>query len=158
MRKTGRLCPLLVAVVAVVAATAAPSLASGGATITRQSVVGSTLTCDGEVFNVTAGAFQIATHETLTPSGAYHVIVEGNAQGVKAVAPSGTTYRVPGGFWIEVNVTPGATVMTETDASRQPEPAFREHPGLSVYVRDHRSARHPSRAPGSPQTSGPPGP
>jgi hypothetical protein len=115
MRKTGRLCLLLVAVVAVVAVIAAPSLASGGATITRQSVAGSTLTCDNEVFNITAGAFQIVTHETLTPSGAYHVIVEGNAQGVKAVSPSGATYQVPGGFWIEVNLTPGATVMTETD-------------------------------------------
>lgn len=115
MRKTGRLRLLLVAVVVAVAATAAPSQASGGATITRQSVVGQTFTCDGAVFNVTAGAFQVVTHETLTPSGAYHVIVEGNAQGVKAVAPSGATYQVPGGFWIEVNVTPGATIMTETD-------------------------------------------
>ena len=77
-------------------------------------MVGSTFTCEGEVFNVTAGAFQVVTHETLTPSGAYHVIVEGNAQGVKAVAPSGATYQAPGGFWIEVNVTPGATIMTET--------------------------------------------
>ena len=115
MRKTGRLCLLLVAVVAVVAVIAAPSLASGGATINRQSVVGSTVTCDGTDFNVTAGDFQIVTHETLTPSGAYHLTVEGTAQGVKAVAPSGATYRVPGGFKIEVNLTPGATVMTETD-------------------------------------------
>lgn len=114
MRKTGRLCLLVVAVVAVVAAFAAPSLASGGATIVRQSVVGSTLTCNGADFNITAGDLQIVTHETLTPSGAYHVIVEGTAQGVKAVSPSGAIYQAPGGFWIEVNVTPGATVMTDT--------------------------------------------
>src|SRR5437660_793343 len=76
---------------------------------------GSSLTCDSEVYNITAGALQIGTHETLTPSGAYHLAVEGTAQGVKAVAPSGATYQAPGGFRIEVNVTPGATVMTETD-------------------------------------------
>jgi hypothetical protein len=115
MKKTGQLCLLLVAVVAVVAAIAAPSLASSGTTITRQSVVGSTLTCNSEVYNITAGALQIGTHGTLTPSGAYHVTVEGTAQGVKAVGPSGATYEVPGGFWIEVNLTPGATVTTETD-------------------------------------------
>lgn len=115
MRKTGQLCLLLGAALAVVAAIAAPSLANGGATITRQSVVGSTLTCNGTDFNITAGALQIVTHQTLTPSGAYHLTVEGTAQGVKAVAPSGATYQAPGGFKIEVNVTPGATVMTETD-------------------------------------------
>jgi hypothetical protein len=58
---------------------------------------------------VTSGVFKIATHETLTPSGAYHLGVEGNAQGVKAVAPTGATYQLPGGFWMEMNVTPGAT-------------------------------------------------
>ena len=33
---------------------------------------------------------------------------------MKRVAPSGATYQVPS-LWIDVNVTPGATVMTETD-------------------------------------------
>jgi hypothetical protein len=46
---------------------------------------------------------------------AYHLIVEGNAQGVKAVAANGATHQLPGGFWIEVNVTPGATTETQTD-------------------------------------------
>lgn len=77
-------------------------------------VVGDTFTCDGDVFTVTAGAFKVVTKQTLTPSGAYHLIVEGNAQGVTAVGPGGATYQAPGGFWMEVNVTPGATVMTQT--------------------------------------------
>jgi hypothetical protein len=33
---------------------------------------------------------------------------------VKRVAPSGATYQTPG-LWIDVNVTPGATVVTQTD-------------------------------------------
>jgi hypothetical protein len=63
---------------------------------------------------VTSGVLKIVTHQTLTPSGAYHLGVEGNAQGVHAVAPTGATYQLPGGFWIETNVTPGATTQTET--------------------------------------------
>jgi hypothetical protein len=113
MTKIGRLCLLLVPAVVLLAAIA-PSAAANGTTIARQSVVGDTFTCDGDVFTVTAGAFKVVTKETLTPSGAYHLIVEGNAQGVKAVGPGGATYQAPGGFWMEVNVTPGATVMTQT--------------------------------------------
>ena len=41
--------------------------------------------------------------------------IEANAQGVKAVAPNGAAYQVPGGFRIETNLTPGATVQTEVD-------------------------------------------
>jgi hypothetical protein len=100
---------------ALVGAVVPAALANGGATITRQDVTGEQVVCDGEVLLVTSGAFQVVTHQTLTPSGAYHVIVEGNAQGVKAVASNGASYQLPGGFWIEVNMTPGATTQTETN-------------------------------------------
>jgi len=97
-------------------ATASPaSGAAGGATIIQTDETGSVVVCDDGVLTVTSGSFQIATNETLTPSGAYHVILEGNAQGVKAVAPTGATYQLPGGFWMEMNMTPGATTQTETD-------------------------------------------
>jgi hypothetical protein len=89
--------------------------AAGGGTIIRTDETGSVVVCDDGVLTVTSGSFQIATHETLTPSGAYHLILKGNAQGVKAVAPTGATYQLPGGFWMEMNVTPGATTQTETD-------------------------------------------
>ncbi len=96
-------------------ATASPAAgAAGGTTIIRTDETGSVVVCDDGVLTVTSGVFQIATHETLTPSGAYHLIVEGNAQGVKAVAPTGATYQLPGGFWMEMNMTPGATTQTET--------------------------------------------
>jgi len=93
----------------------AVALASSPETIIRQDVTGQTVVCNGETLTVTSGTFQVVTHETGTPSAAYHLIVEGNAQGVKAVASSGATYQIPGGFWIEVNATPGASTNTETD-------------------------------------------
>ena len=97
-------------------ATASPAAgAAGGATIIRTDETGSVVVCDDGILTVTSGSFQLATHETLTPSGAYHLGVEGNAQGVKAVAPTGATYQLPGGFWMEMNVTPGAITQTETD-------------------------------------------
>ena len=97
-------------------ATASPAAgAAGGATIIRTDETGSVVVCDDGVLTVTSGSFQIATHETLTPSGAYHLILKGNAQGVKAVAPTGATYQLPGGFRMEINATPGATVQNETD-------------------------------------------
>jgi hypothetical protein len=91
------------------------ALASSPTTIIRQDVTGATVVCNGETLTVTSGTFQIVTHETATPSGAYHLIVEGNAQGVQARASDGATYQIPGGFWIEVNTTLGATTNTETD-------------------------------------------
>jgi hypothetical protein len=119
MRYTRRLLLLLVPLAVVVgpiaASSAAGAAAAGGTTITRQNVAGSTAVCNDTVLTVTSGFFQIAVHETLTPSGAYHLDVEGNAQGVKAVAPTGATYQLPGGFWTEMNVTPGATTATEVD-------------------------------------------
>jgi hypothetical protein len=115
---TRRLLLLLVPLVVLlsVIATSAPAGAagSGGTTITRQDVAGSTAVCNDTVLTVTSGVLKIVTHQTLTPSGAYHLGVEGNAQGVHAVAPTGATYQLPGGFWIETNVTPGATTQTET--------------------------------------------
>ena len=96
-------------------ATASPaSGAAGGATIIRTDETGEVVVCDDGVLTVTSGVFKIVVHETLTPSGGYHLGVEGNAQGVKAVAPTGATYQLPGGFWMEMNVTPGATTQTET--------------------------------------------
>jgi hypothetical protein len=88
---------------------------TGGTTIIRTDETGEAVVCDDGSLTVTSGVFKIVVHETLTPSGAYHLGVEGNAQGVKAVAPTGATYQLPGGFWMEMNVTPGATTQTETD-------------------------------------------
>ena len=93
------------------ASPAAGAAAGGGTTIIRQPVAGSTAVCNDGVLAVTAGALQIAVNETPTPSGAYHLIVEG----VKAVGPTGAAYQLPGGSWMEMNVTPGATTQTETD-------------------------------------------
>jgi len=99
-------------------ATASPAsgaATAGGATIIRTDETGEVVVCDDGILTVTSGVFKIVAHETLTPSGAYHLGVEGNAQGVKAVAPTGATYQLPGGFWMEMNVTPGATTQNETD-------------------------------------------
>jgi hypothetical protein len=113
MSGTGRLTTFLVVFLAF-AAIAAAAFASGGATITRQDVTGDTVSCDNGTLSVTTGSFKIVVHETQTPSGAYHLIVEGNAQGVQAVGPGGARYLIPGGFWTELNVTPGATTSTDT--------------------------------------------
>jgi hypothetical protein len=52
---------------------------------------------------------------TLSPSGAYHLAAEASAQGVKVIGPAGATCQLPGGFRMEMNVTPGATTHTEVD-------------------------------------------
>jgi hypothetical protein len=109
------LVPLAALLGVIATSSAAGAAAAGGTTIARQPVAGSTAVCNDTVLSVTSGVFKIVTHETLTPSGAYHLGVEGNAQGVHAVAATGATYQLPGGFWIEMNVTPGATTQTETD-------------------------------------------
>jgi hypothetical protein len=109
------LVPLAVLLGPIAASSAAGAAAAGGTTITRQNVAGSTASCNDTVFTITSGVLQIAVHETQTPGGAYHLIVEGNAQGAQAVGPSGATYQLPGGFWAEMNLTPGATTQTETD-------------------------------------------
>lgn len=114
MGRTVRLTTFFVALL-VVAAIAAAASASGGASVTRQDVTGAAVLCDNGLLTVTSGTFQIVVHETQTASGAHHLIVEGNAQGVQAVGPGGEMYLIPGGFWIELNVTPGATTSTETD-------------------------------------------
>jgi hypothetical protein len=119
MNNTRRLLLLLVplAVVAgpIAASSPAGAAASSGTTIDRQDVTGEPVVCPDTVLAVTSGVFKIVTHETLTPSGAYHLGVEANAQGIKAVAPTGATYQVPGGFRMETNLTPGATTQTEVD-------------------------------------------
>jgi hypothetical protein len=119
MNNTRRLLLLLVPLAAalgpIAASSPAGAAASGGTTIERQDVTGSTVVCPDTVLTVTSGVFKIVTHETLTPSGAYHLAVQANAQGVKAVAPNGAAYQVPGGFWVETNVTPGATTQNEVD-------------------------------------------
>jgi hypothetical protein len=112
---TGRLLLPALTLVFVCSLVPAAALASIPPTIIRQDVTGATVVCNGGTLTVTSGTFKIVTHETGTPSGGYHLIVEGNAQGVNALAPSGASYQIPGGFWIEVNATPGATTSTETD-------------------------------------------
>jgi hypothetical protein len=109
------LVPLAAALGPIAAGSPAGAASSGGTTIDRQDVTGSTVVCPDMVLTVTSGVLKIVTHETLTPSGGYHLGVEANAQGVSAVAPSGAAYQVPGGFWIETNLTPGATTQTEVD-------------------------------------------
>jgi hypothetical protein len=95
----------------------AAAIAGGPPTITRDDVTGETFVnpCNGETVTLTSGTFQIVIHETATPSGGFHLIVEGNARGIKGVGTSGTTYQVPGGFWFELNVTPGAETTTLTE-------------------------------------------
>jgi hypothetical protein len=116
-----------------------PAAAAGsGTTMTRDDVTGDTVACGGETLTVTSGSFQVVTREALTPSGAFHVIVEGNAQNVKAVSTSGASYQLPGGFWVEFNVTPGAT--TETDVGvfnvigQGDAPDFRVHDVVHVAI------------------------
>ena len=109
------LVPLAVLLGPIAASSAAGAAAAGGTTISRGDVTGDTVVCNDTVLTVTSGFFQFVIHETLTPSGAYHLGIEANAQGVKAVAPTGATYQLPGGFWTEMNVTPGATTQTEVD-------------------------------------------
>lgn len=116
-----------------------PAAAAGsGATITRDDVTGDTVVCGDETLTVTSGGFQIVTRQALTPSGALHVIVEGNAQGVKAVSTSGASYQLPGGFWVEFNATPGATTETETGVlnviGRGDAPDFRVRDVVHVTV------------------------
>ena len=119
MSNTRRLLLLLVPLAAllgvIATSSAAGAAAAGGTTIARQDVTGSTVVCNDTVVTVTSGVLKIVTHQTLTPSGAYHLGVEANAQGVHGVATTGAAYQFPGGFWIEMNVTPGATTQTEVD-------------------------------------------
>jgi hypothetical protein len=88
---------------------------AGGAQIQNESIVGDVVVnpCNGERVTITAGTFQIVDHVTATSSGGFHVIAEGNAHGVKGIGTSGASYQAPGGFWVEMNVTPGAQVNTE---------------------------------------------
>lgn len=109
------LVPLATLLGVIATSSAAGAAAADGTTIARQDVTGSTAVCNDTVLTVTSGVLKIVTHQTLTPSGAYHLAVEANAQGVHAVAPTGATYQLGGGFWIEMNATPGATTQTEVD-------------------------------------------
>jgi hypothetical protein len=93
-----------------------PATASAsGAQIQNDSVAGEVLInpCNGESVTITSGTFQIVDHVTATTSGEFHVIAEGNAHGVKGVGTSGASYQAPGGFWVEMNATPGAQVDTQ---------------------------------------------
>jgi hypothetical protein len=112
--------------------------AGSGATITRDDVTGDTVVCGDVTLTVTSGSFQIVTRESLTPSGALHVIVEGNAQGVKAISTGGARYQLPGGFWFEFNATPGATTETQTGVfnviGRGDAPDFRVRDVVHVTV------------------------
>jgi hypothetical protein len=133
-------CGVIPAVLAVgLGAGMSPAAAAGsGTTITRDDVTGDTVACVGETLTVTSGSFQVVTREALTPSGVFHVIVEGNAQNVKAVSTSGASYQLPGGFWVEFNATPGAT--TETDVGvfnvigQGDAPDFRVHDIVHITI------------------------
>lgn len=94
--------------------------------------------CNGETVTITSGTFQTVEHVTATPNGGFHVIAEGSAQGVKGLGTSGASYQAPGGFWIEMNVTPGAQVGTEVGVFRLigqgATPDFRQTGVLHVTV------------------------
>jgi hypothetical protein len=116
-----------------------PAAAAGSSTtLTRDDVTGDTVVCGAETLTVTSGSFQVVTREALTPSGVFHVIVEGNAQGVKAVSTSGASYQLPGGFWVEFNATPGATTETQTGVfnviGQGDAPDFRVHDVVHVTI------------------------
>jgi hypothetical protein len=111
-----------------------------GAQIQHENVVGDVLVnpCNGETVTITSGTFQIVDQATATPSGGFHVIAEGTAQGVKGIGTSGTSYQAPGGFWIELNVTPGAQVSTEVGVlnliGQGTAPDFRQRGVLHITV------------------------
>jgi hypothetical protein len=113
---------------------------AGGAQIQRESVVGDVLVnpCNGETVTITSGTFQIVDHVTATSSGAVHVIAEGSAHGVQGIGTSGASYQAPGGFWAEMNVTPGAQVSTEVGVfnliGQGNTPDFRQSGVLHVTV------------------------
>jgi hypothetical protein len=69
------------------------------------------------------------------------VIAEGNAHGVKGIGTSGASYQAPGGFWVEMNVTPGAQVDTEVGflalIGQGGAPNFRDVGVLHVAVDAH---------------------
>jgi hypothetical protein len=110
----------LFAAVLVLAASAAAAWANDGAMVIRSSVVGEQVVCDSSpILTITAGLFQFVVHETQTSSGAFHVDLAGNAQGIQAVNEvTGAKYLIPGGFSMEMNVTPGATVSNDTGVIR----------------------------------------
>jgi hypothetical protein len=118
----------------------ATATAAGGAQIQNESVVGDVLVnpCNGESVTITSGTFQIVTHETATSSGGFHLNVAGNAQGVKGVGTGGASYQAPGGFWVEMNATPGAQVSTEVGVlnliGQGTTPDFRQGGVLHVTV------------------------
>ena len=116
-----------------------PAAAAGsGATITREDVAGDTVVCRDETLTVTSGTFQVVVHEHVTPSGTLHVIVQGNAQGVKAISSNGVQYQVPGGFRNTFNATPGATVSKSvgvlTVVGQGSAPDFHVHDVVHVTV------------------------
>ena len=110
----------LFAALLVLGAFVATASANDGAMVSRSSVVGEQVVCDNSPsLTITAGFFQFVVHERQTPSGAYHLGVEGHAQGIQAVNEvSGAKYLIPGGFSMEMNVTPGATVSNYTGVIR----------------------------------------
>ncbi len=111
-----------------------------GAHIQNESVVGDVLVnpCNGETVTITSGTFQTVEHVTTTVNGGFHVIAEGNAHGVKGVGSSGASYQAPGGFWVEMNLTPGAQVSTEVGVFRLigqgTTPDFRQTGVLHITV------------------------
>jgi hypothetical protein len=113
---------------------------AGGAQVQNESVVGDVVVnpCNGEAITITSGTFQIVDQVTSTPSGGFHVIAEGNAHGVHGVGASGASYQAPGGFWVELNVTPGAQASTEVGVfnviGQGSAPNFRQTGVLHITV------------------------
>lgn len=116
-----------------------PAAAAGnGATITLEDVTGDTVVCGDQTLTVTSGTFKVVIHESVTPSGALHVTVQGNAQGVRAISSSGALYQVPGGFWNTFNATRGATVSKSvgvlTVVGQGGAPNFHVHDVVHVTI------------------------
>lgn len=113
---------------------------ASGAQIEIEDVVGEVLVnpCNGEAVTITSGTFQVVAQEIATSGGGYHLTVAGNARGVRGVGTSGASYEAPGGFWVSLNVTPGAQVNTDVGVlnliGQGDAPDFRSSGVLHVTV------------------------
>lgn len=103
-----RLAPAaLVAGILVLLGTVGPAAASASPRIVREQVAGMVFLnpCTGERITITDGTLQVLVQVTADATGGRHVVIHGNAQGVKATGEiSGDTYRLSGDFWTEQNV------------------------------------------------------
>ncbi len=71
--------------------------------------------CNGEVVTISGNVHLVMT-ATPTGNGGFHVLVDGNADGVKGTGSLGNNYQIPAWFVFEFNVSgTGASTQTEGD-------------------------------------------